>query len=144
VIPALLVFLALNGILAFADIGAVKAEPDLNRRSELALMNADEKIDAARQAYQTGNEAAEQAAIQEVAESVTVCYDALKKTRSDPRKSKYYKRAELKVTALMRRLRGFRDEVSFDVRQNVEVVLKTLSDIHDDLLSEIMSKKKRE
>lgn len=135
-IPALLF------LLAFADLAAVKSEPDLNHRSELALLNADAKIDQARQAYQDGNEAIESAAIQEVAESVTVCYEALEKTGSEPRKSKYYKRAELKVSALMRRLTGFRDEVSFDFRPNVEAVLKRLSDIHDELLSDIMSKRK--
>lgn len=134
--------LALLILLAFADLAAVKAEPDLNRRSELALMNADEKIDQARQAYQAGDETTEQADIQEVAESVSLCYQALEKTRGEPRKSKYYKRAELKVSALMRRLSGFRDEVSFDFRPNVEAVLKRLSDIHDELLSDIMSKKK--
>ncbi len=69
-ISALLICFAFSGILAFADMAAMKSEPDLNRRSELALMNADEKIDAARQAYQAGNEAAQQAAIQEVADSV--------------------------------------------------------------------------
>jgi hypothetical protein len=136
VIYAALIFLA------FADIAAVKAEPDLNRRSELALMNADEKIDEARQAYQAGNQAVEEADMQEVAESVTLCYQSLEKTRSEPRKSKYYKRAELKVSALMRRLSGFRDEVSFDFRPNVDSVLKRLSDIHDELLSDIMSKRK--
>ncbi len=141
-IPALLVILALNDILAFADLAAVKAEPDLNRRSELALMNADEKIDAARQAYQSGNEAEEAADIQEVAESVTLCYASLEQTRGAPRKNKYYKRAELKVSALMRRLSGFRDEVSFDFRPRVDGVLKSISDIHDELLSDIMSRKK--
>ena len=128
--------------LAFADIAAVKSEPDLNRRSELALMNADEKIDEARQAYQAGNETAQEAALQEVAESVTLCYDALEQTHSAPRKSKYYKRAELRVTVLMRRLNGFRDEVGFDFRPRVEAVLKKLSDVHDQLLSDIMSRKK--
>jgi hypothetical protein len=128
--------------LVFADIAGVKAEPDLNRRSELALMNADEKIDAARQAYQAGNEPAQEAAIQEVAESVELSYDALEQTHSAPRKSKYYKRAELKVSALMRRLSGFRDEVGFEFRPRVEAALKKLSDIHDQLLSDIMSKKK--
>jgi len=140
--PALLVLLAFHGILAFADLDAVKAEPDLNHRSELALMNADEKIDAAREAYQAGNEAAEAAAIQEVADSVALCYAALEETHGAPRKSKYYKRAELKVSALMRRLSGFRDEVSFDFRPRVDAALKRLSDIHDDLLSDIMSRKK--
>ena len=141
-IPALLILIAITGMLAFADLAEVKAEPDLNRRSELALINADEKIDQARQAYQAGNEAAEQTAIQEVAESVTLCYDSLEKTHGAPRKSRYYKRAELKVSAMMRRLSGFRDEVSFDFRPKVEDVLKRLSDIHDELLSDIMSRKK--
>ncbi|MGP0075230.1 MAG: hypothetical protein ACLPWF_25235 [Bryobacteraceae bacterium] len=134
--PALVIFLA------FADLASVKAEPDLNRRSELALMNADEKIDAARQAYQAGNETAEEAAIQEVADSVTLCYEALEQTHGAPRKNRYYKKAELKVSALMRRLSGFRDEVSFDFRPRVDVVLKTVSDIHDELLSDIMSRRK--
>jgi hypothetical protein len=129
-------------LLAFADLAGVKAEPDLNHRSELALLNADEKIDQARQAYQAGDEAAQEAAIQEVAESVTLCYDSLEQTHSTPRKSKYYKRAELKVTALMRRLSGLRDEVSFDFRPHVEAALKKLSDVHDELLSDIMSRKK--
>ena len=134
--PALVIFLA------FADLASVKAEPDLNRRSELALMNADEKIDAARQAYQAGNESAEDAAIQEVADSVTLCYQALEQTHGAPRKNRYYKKAELKVSALMRRLSGFRDEVSFDFRPKVDVVLKRISDIHDELLSDIMSRRK--
>ena len=141
-ICALLVFLVLNDTLAFADLAAVKDETDLNRRSELALMNADEKIDAARQAYQAGNEAAEAADIQEVADSVALSYASLEQTHSAPRKSRYYKRAELKVSALMRRLSGFRDEVNFDFRPHVDAALKKLSDIHDELLSDIMSKRK--
>ena len=128
--------------LAFADIASVKTEADPNRRSELALLNADEKIDLARQAYQAGNDGAEEAAIQEVADSVALSYASLEQTHGAPRKSRYYKRAELKVSALMRRLSGFRDEVSFDFRPSVEVALKKLSDIHDELLSDIMSKKK--
>jgi hypothetical protein len=136
------VSLALLIFLAFASLDTVKSEPDLNRRSELALMNADQKIDEARQAYQDGNEAAEKADIQEVAESVALCYQSLEKTRGEPRKSKYYKRAELKVSALMRRLSGFRDEVSFDFREGVDDALKRLSDVHDELLSDIMSRKK--
>src|ERR1700690_2179480 len=125
--------------LAFADLASVKTEPDLNRRSELALVNADEKIDEARQAYQAGNEGAQEAAIDEVAESVTLCYASLEQTHGTPRKSKYYKHAELKISALMRRLNGLRDEVGFEFRPRVETVMKKLSDIHDQLISDIMS-----
>lgn len=133
---------ALVLFLAFADLAAVKAEPDPNHRSELALMNADEKIDAARQAYMAGNETAEAADIREVADSVVLCYAALEESHQTPRKSKYYKKAELKVSALMRRLDALRDEVNYDFRPQVDVALKKVSDIHDDLLSDIMSRRK--
>jgi hypothetical protein len=134
---------ALAIFLALADIASVKTEADPNRRSELALVNADQKIDEARQAYQAGNESAEDAAIQEVAESVTLCYSSLEQSHGEPRKSRYYKHAELKVSALMRRVSGLRDEVGFELRPRVEAVLKKLSDIHDQLISDIMSRKKQ-
>jgi hypothetical protein len=129
-------------LLAFGDITAVKSEPDLEKRSEMALANADHAIDEARKAYSAGDQKAEQAALDEVTESVTLCYDALKHSHTPPRKSKYYKRAELKVQELIRRLSGFRDEVSFEARQSVEHVINTVSNIHDQLITDIMSKKK--
>jgi hypothetical protein len=128
--------------LAFADIAALKSEPDLEKRSELALASADRDMDEARQAYSAGDEKATQAAISELTESVEVCYDALQHARTPPRKSKYYKRAEQRVSALMRRLNGFRDEVSYDSRALVEAALKKVSDVHDELIADIMSKKK--
>ena len=57
-------------LIAFADISAVKSEPDLEKRSELALANADHAIDEARQAYSSGNDQAQHAALNEVKESV--------------------------------------------------------------------------
>jgi len=63
--------------LAFADVAGVKAEPDPERRSELALTNADKAIDAARQAYNGGDKDAEQAALTEVRESVDVSIESL-------------------------------------------------------------------
>jgi len=129
-------------LLAIGDIAAVRSESDPEKRSELALANADRAIDAARQSYKDGDDKAAQAAIQEVGESVDVSYDALEHAHKAPRKSKYYKSAELKVRALMRRLASFRDEVSFDSRQTVDGVIKKLSDVHDQLLNGIMSKKK--
>ncbi len=129
-------------LIAFGDLTAVKAEPDFNKRSELALANAEQAIDAAHQAYSGGDNKALNASLDEIVESVDLCYDALRQTNKAPRKNKYYKRAELKVSAMLRRLAGFRDEVGYDVRPQVEVVLKRLSDVHDHLLADIMSKKK--
>jgi len=128
--------------LVFADIAAVKAEPDLEKRSELALANADADLDRARQAYTGGDEKATQSALSELTESVDVSYDALSHAHTPPRKSKYYKRAELKVRALIRRLTGFRDEVGFEGRPPVEAAIQKVSDVHDQLIADIMSKKK--
>ena len=128
--------------LALGDIGAIKGEPDLEKRSELALANADQQIDAARQAYGAGDMKSEQAALNEIQESVEASYDALEHTTKAPRKSKYYKRAELKVQALLRRLQTLKNDVSVDDQPAVDSVVKRLQEIHDQLLAEIMSKKK--
>jgi hypothetical protein len=133
---------ALALLIVFADISAVKSEPDLEKRSELALANADHAIDEARQAYSNGNDQAQQVALTEVQESVEASYDALEHSNKNPRRSKYYKNAEMKVRALMRRLTSFREEVGFETRQSVDAVLKKLSDVHDQLINDVMSKKK--
>jgi hypothetical protein len=129
-------------LLAVGEIAAVKSEPDLERRSELALANADKAIDAAKQAYTAGDNQAEQQALGEVRESVDVSYDALEHTNKAPRKSKYYKNAELKLGALLRRLNSLRDQMGFESRDAVDAVIKRVEAVHDDLLGAIMSKKK--
>lgn len=129
---------------AFWDLGAVKSEPDLEKRSELALTNADHEIDEARKAYSDGDRKAQDAALEEINQSVAICYDSLQHTHEAPRKSKYYKRAEQRLQALIRRLRGFRDDVGFETRQSVEEVINKISDIHDQLITDIMSKKRPE
>jgi len=127
---------------AFWDLATVKSEPDLDKRSEMALANADRAIDDARKAYNDGDQKGVQAGLDEVSESVSLCYDALQHSRTAPRKSKYYKRAEQKLQTLIRRLSGFRDDVSFETRQSVEKVINKLSEMHDDLITDIMSKKR--
>lgn len=129
-------------LLVLGDIATVKSEPDLERRSELALATADKRIDAAKQAYSGGDDKAEQQALAELRELVDVSFDALEHTNKAPRKSKYYKNAELKLTALLRRLNSFRDQVGFENREAVDAVIKRVSDVHDELLAAIMSKKK--
>ena len=39
----------------FADLSSIKSLPDLEKRSELALANADQEVDAARTAYKAGD-----------------------------------------------------------------------------------------
>ena len=129
--------------LAFSpDLASVQAEPDLAKRSELALANADQTIDAARQAWTGGDLQAVESALNEIRQSVEISYDSLHQSREHPRSSKFYKRCELKTLSLLRRLNTLRDDVDVENREMVEAVVKRLRELHDELLTDIMTKRK--
>jgi hypothetical protein len=121
----------LAATLAF-DLNSVKQEPNLERRSDLALDHANEALDSARDAFQANDSAKMQAALDEVTESG-------KDARRNP---KFFKRAELKTRELTRRLDGFRIAVDVDSRAAVDRVRERVNEVHDNLLKSIMSKKK--
>jgi hypothetical protein len=128
---------------AFApDLASVKAEPDLDKRSDLALANADQYIDAARHAWASGDIKAVESALNEIRQSVELSYDSLHQTRENPRHSKFYKRSEQKILSLLRRLKTLRDDIDVENRETVEAVMRRLQELHDLLLTDIMSKRK--
>jgi hypothetical protein len=128
--------------LAFADITAVKTEPNLEKRSDLALEDANRAIDAARAAYQAGDVQKAIAELNEVREAAEVSLESLESSGKEPRRSKYFKNAEIKLRLMMRRLSGFRDEMSVEDRKPLEDAAARLQEVHDRLLLEIMSKKR--
>jgi hypothetical protein len=125
------------------DIGSVKTEPNLEKRSEMALVYANSALDAARNAYNNGDLDSVKSELSEVGDSVDVAYEALSDTGKDPRKDKFFKRAEMSTRELLRRLEGLTDTVSFSDRGLVERVRDRVSAIHDNLLNGVMSKKKK-
>jgi len=127
--------------LAFADLAAVKAEPDPEKRSEAALDFANDAIDQARAGYGSGDLARTQAALTAVRESVELSYDSLRASGKKPRKSKYYKHAEQKIHAMVRRLDALRDAMALEDRLAVEATIKKLQDINEEVLSDVMTKK---
>jgi len=128
--------------LAF-DLGSVKVEPNLERRSELALDNANEALDTARDAFHANDTAKMQTALDEITDSVDLSYQSLVDTGKDARRSpKFFKRAELKTRELLRRLDGLRLAVDVESRASVEKVRDRVAEVHDNLLKSIMSKKK--
>jgi hypothetical protein len=125
------------------DLNSVKAEPNFERRSELALANANKAIDTAREAYEANDATKMQAALEEIADSVNLSYQSLVDTGKDARRSpKFFKRAELKTGELIRRLDGLRLAVDVESRASLDKVRDRVSEVHDDLLKSIMSKKK--
>jgi hypothetical protein len=128
--------------LAFGDVSSIKTEPNLERRSDLAIENANLAIDNARAAYQAGDTKKTEAQLNEVRESVDLSLESLENSGKKPRNNSHYKKAELRIGKLLRRLSGFRDEMSVDDRKPLDDVVTRLQEVHDRLLSEIMSKKR--
>ena len=122
---------------------SVMAETDLEKRSELALKVADESITAASKAYAAAPEsAAFQARLTEVEELTRLSLKSLQDTgKPASKKPKYFKRAELKLRSLIRRMNTLSDEVSAEDRPRVQAATKVMSEAHEQLLHDIMSKR---
>jgi hypothetical protein len=125
------------------DLAGIKTEPKLEKRSELALRYADSELDAARDAYKKGDVDASRAALGEVEAGVQLSYDSLMATGKDARRnSRPFKEAEKATRQILRRLDSLSDAMSAFDRGAVEPVQRTVSDIHDKLITGIMGKKK--
>lgn len=121
------------------DLEAVKTEANLEKRARKALENADQMLDAAREAYLKGEFDEMKAALGEVDDSVRLAYQSLKDTGKNPRKSpKHFKRAEISTRKLLRRLDSFRNEMSYLDRDQVEKVIQTVRKVNSDLLHDVM------
>lgn len=127
--------------LAF-DLNTVKTEPKLEKRSELALQWANTSLDSAKTYYQEGRFEQTQTALGEVNAAVTLCYDSLVATGKNPRKnSGAFKAAEKATRELLRRLTGFKDSMSVVDHPVLEPVLENVTEVHDHLLTGIMTGK---
>ena len=140
--------ISLAGLLAVvplrADLAAVQAEPNLERRAGKALDNADRALKTAQEAYRNGYAQQSEAAFEELRESVVVANDSLKQTGKNPSRSpKHFKRAEIRTRALLRRLNDFRPQMSLEDREPLEKAEATIQKIHEELLAGIMGGKKK-
>ena len=122
-----------------ADLKLAMAEPNLEKRSRLALDNASAAYKELRSAYDKGELEAVSTAAKEIEESVELAHASLKQTGKIPRKSpKYFKAAEIATRDLVRRLEAFQREMSFDDRPMLESTKKKVQQVHDELLIGLM------
>jgi hypothetical protein len=125
--------------LAF-DLSAVKSEPKLEKRSQLALQYASSALDSAKVAYREGRFEQTQAALGEVQDAVSLSYESLLATGKNPRKSSGpFKDAEKATRELLRRLSGFRDSMSVVDHPVMDPVMATVTSVHDRLLTGVMT-----
>jgi len=125
-----------------ADLQPAKAEPNLEKRSMLALENASQALKNAREAYDKGDNAQVEALAKEIRESVELAGESLRETGKNPRKSpKWFKRAESATRDLMRRLDAFQQEMSADDRPLLDGVKEKVQQVHEDLLLGVLEGK---
>jgi hypothetical protein len=136
----LLLFLLLSAF----DLESARNEPNLDWRAELALDNANEAIDRAKGFAAESKFDKLHLAVVEVQESVELCQSALGATGKDPRKNtKQFKKIEMRIHQLTRRLRGFAGEVSIEDKPAIERVANRLEEINDEIVTGIFTKKKK-
>jgi hypothetical protein len=127
-----------------ADLQKARAESNLEKRSSLALANAAAAYQAARSAYQKGDNDAVAAAAAEILESVDLAHTSLTQTGKNPRKSpKWFKKAEIETRDLSRKLESLEQEMSFTERPVLEKVKARVQQVHDDLLLGLMEGKRK-
>jgi len=140
-VPLILLAAAPSGWLR-ADLTQVKAEPNLEKRSKLALDHAESTLKSARGAYNNGDSDKTKALISEVGASVELAEISLKETGKNPRKSpKYFKRAEIETRALLKKIEAFQDEMNVADRPTLDPLRAKVQQVHDDLLMGIMEGK---
>jgi hypothetical protein len=125
------------------DLDAVKAEPNFDRRADLAIDHANAALDRAKARYAIGEYKESQVAVLEIRESIEVGAEALKSSGKDPRKNaKQFKKVEIRIQALVRRLKSFSQAVSIEDRPVVEKVQNRLEEINDEIVTGIFTKTK--
>jgi hypothetical protein len=129
---------------AAADLKQAMAESNLEKRSALALENAEAALKAAREAYQKGENDRMAAEIAEVEQSVDLAYDSLTQTGKDPRRSpRWFKHAEIETRGLERRLETAQQEMNYADRPALDKVRDRVRQVHEDLLMGLMEGKRR-
>ena len=126
------------------DLAAIRSEPNLERRSERALANANQAITQARDQYSSNDMAKTKDALIEAAESVEMSWEALNGTGKNPRRSpKYFKKAEVSIREMIRRLKNLESDFGVEDRPMLVSVEERFQAVHDRLIDGIMSNKKK-
>ena len=127
-----------------ADLKRALAEPNLEKRSGLALENAAAALKSARANYDKGDndQVAQDAA--EIMESVDLAARSLTESGKNPRRSDWFKKAEISTRDLSRRIQSFQDDMSFTDRALLDKLKARVQEVHDQLLLGVMEGKKKQ
>jgi len=115
-------------------LAELKTEHNPSKRSEMALTFADQLFDNAKDSYGKGEISKGDADLDSMTKVLNACVESL----AAANKSKSYKKAEMKVAHLQRRLSDLVSDMSIQERGWAEYTSRKLDEIHDKLLNGVM------
>ncbi len=111
-------------------------ERDGGKRADGELNQAESAFDSAREAYDKGAFEKGDAALEEMTKSLDACVGSLEAAH----KARFYKKAELRVSNLQRRMKALLDDIEVPRRGWAEQTDRKLEEIHEKLLAGVMRK----
>jgi hypothetical protein len=114
----------------------VRNQPNPGKRSEVAIEAANRSLDEARESYLGGDSKKGDSEIKEVEALADECLSSVEQAN----KYRYWKKAELKIRQLTRRVESLTDDLGYDQRAKAQELRAHLDQIHDKLLAGVMRK----
>ena len=121
---------------AQAPMGELKAEHDPVKRADKAVALAETAFDNARALYDKGEVEKGDAQLEDMMNELNECVSSLNAAH----KAKFYKKPEMRVAYLQRRMSGLLDDLGIQVRGWAEYTQRKLEEVHDKLLEGAMRK----
>ncbi|MEZ5364038.1 MAG: hypothetical protein R2748_17285 [Bryobacterales bacterium] len=126
-----------------ASLEEVEREPDLEKRSSLALDFARPAVGRMVKAYEAGQPEEARRILVSVVEAATIAQKSLEETGKHARsKPKHFKRAEIDTRKLLRDLQSAQRQLAFDERPDLDPAIAKVEEINRQLLFDIMERKK--
>ena len=108
--------------------------------SGASIAGSDRAFRSAKNAWRAGDEAAFVTNVKGIDQGVELAYQALAATGDRPRERlDYFKRAEIALARLLRRLQFFQSQVCYDDRAIIERTAQKLGRLHSALLTGVTS-----
>ena len=142
--PAIVALVLFWGGALRADLKRALAEPNLEKRSGLALYNASDALKSARADYDKGDNDQVARDVAEVLESVELAATSLNQSGKNPRRSDWFKKAEIATRDLSRRIQDFQDQMSYVDRPLLDKLKARVQQVHEELLLGVMEGKKKQ
>ncbi|MCB1018873.1 MAG: hypothetical protein KDC27_03040 [Acidobacteria bacterium] len=126
-----------------ASLQEVEREPDLEKRSSLALEFARPAVGRMVKAYEAGDPEQGRHILASIVEAVAIAQKSLDETGKHARsKPKYFKRAEIDTRKLLGDLQSAQRRLAFDERPDLDPAIAKVEEINRQLLFDIMERKK--